>query len=57
MSKGSFTGKSCVLTAGMTSYSGSAPIAPLPIAILVRFTGGSGVEKMVFVMYGYSLKK
>ena len=40
------------LTVGSTSYSGSAPIAPLPMAIFESFTGGFGVEKIVFVMYG-----
>ena len=40
------------LTAGSSSYSGSAPMAPLPMAILLSLTGGFGVEKIVLVIYG-----
>ena len=45
-----WTGTLEELTAGNSSYSGSAPIAPFPIAIFTRLTGGSGVEKIAFVM-------
>ena len=47
-----YWGTGGTLTVGSTSYSGSAPIAPLPMAIFDSFTGGFGVEKIVFVMYG-----
>ena len=42
------------LTAGRDSISVTDPIAPFPMAIFVKFTGGSGVEKIVFVIYGCS---
>lgn len=39
-----------MLTIGSSSYSGSAPIAPFPIAIFESLTGGLGDENIAFVI-------
>ena len=40
-------------TAGSSSKTDKDPIAPSPIEIFRKFTGGFGVEKIVLVIYGY----